>query len=250
MDNFSSDTLPDPQRWNITFIGGDADFEDAVPAAPEPTRSGTPEGVRLPLSMTVAGDRVWVVQIKGGHQMVRRLTDVGVAQGREITVVSRTDSGSVIVALQGCRIGLGAGMAHRVIVTTLQEEVGTPTTRRETHQRTHQHGRHHQYRHRYQHGTEFRHQQGESTMPATLHLGSLTVGQSGRVVGYEQGSRAYREKLLSMGLTPGTHFTITRQAPMGDPIEIEVRGFKLSLRKGEAEALQVEAIGPEATSES
>ena len=50
--------------------------------------------------------------------MVRRLMDVGIVQGSEITVVSRTESGSVIVALQGCRIGLGAGMAHRVSVTT------------------------------------------------------------------------------------------------------------------------------------
>jgi ferrous iron transport protein A len=45
-----------------------------------------------------------------------------------------------------------------------------------------------------------------------------------------------------MGLTPGTHFTVTRQAPLGDPVEIEVRGFKLSLRKGEAAALQVAAM--------
>lgn len=247
MDNLSSDALSDPQPWNITFIGGDVDPEEIASMVSEPATSPTPEGVRLPLSMTAVGDRVWVVKIKGGHQMVRRLTDVGVVQGREITVVSRTQSGSVIVALQGCRIGLGAGMAHRVIVTTLQEEVGASATRREAHQGAHQHGRHH--RHRHQHGTEIAHQAGESNMPATLHLGALEVGQSGRVIGYEKGSRAYREKLLSMGLTPGTHFTITRQAPMGDPIEIEVRGFKLSLRKGEGDALQVEAIAPDVISE-
>lgn len=85
-------------------------------------------------------------------------------------------------------------------------------------------------------------------MPATLHLGALAVGQSGCIVGYEQGDRAYREKLLSMGLTPGTHFTLTRQAPMGDPIEIELRGFKLSLRKDEAAAIRVETIASDITS--
>ena len=42
--------------------------------------------------------------------------------------------------------------------------------------------------------------------PATLHLGSLKAGQSGHIVGYESTHHAYREKLLSMGLTPGTHF--------------------------------------------
>ncbi|MEO1134729.1 MAG: FeoA domain-containing protein, partial [Cyanobacteria bacterium J06639_1] len=39
--------------------------------------------------------------------------------------------------------------------------------------------------------------------------------------------------------------TVTRQAPMGDPVEIQVRGFKLSLRKGEAAALQIEPVAPE-----
>jgi len=77
---------------------------------------------------------------------------------------------------------------------------------------------------------------------STLTLVTLEVGQSGRILGYEPGGRAYRGKLLSMGLTPGTHFTVTRQAPLGDPVEIEVRGYKLSLRKGEAAALQVERV--------
>jgi ferrous iron transport protein A len=43
-----------------------------------------------------------------------------------------------------------------------------------------------------------------------------------------------------MGLPPGTEFTVTRYAPMGDPVEIEVRGFALSVRKDEAAMLLVE----------
>ncbi|MEB3358923.1 MAG: FeoA family protein, partial [Synechococcales bacterium] len=204
MDSFS----PDAPHWKITFIGGDADLDDLPP---DTAVSQTPQGVRLPLAMTSIGDRVWVVQIKGGHRMARRLTDVGIVQGREITVISRTESGSVIVALQGCRIGLRAGMAHRVVVTTTQQEI-------------HSSGAHHQPK-----SVNQSVNQGDADMPTILHPGALAVGQSGRIVGYERGSRAYREKLLSMGLTPGTHFTITRQAPMGDPIELEVRGYKLSL---------------------
>jgi ferrous iron transport protein A len=45
-----------------------------------------------------------------------------------------------------------------------------------------------------------------------------------------------------MGLTPGTEFTVTRHAPLGDPVEIQVRGFNLSLRKAEADALRVEEV--------
>jgi len=45
-----------------------------------------------------------------------------------------------------------------------------------------------------------------------------------------------------MGLTPGAEFLITRFAPMGDPVEIKVRGFSLTLRKDEAATLLVEKI--------
>ncbi len=74
----------------------------------------------------------------------------------------------------------------------------------------------------------------------SMSLGDLAVGDRGQVTGYQEGSRAYRKKLLSMGLTPGAQFSVTRVAPLGDPIEIQVRGFKLSLRKDEAAAVQVE----------
>jgi ferrous iron transport protein A len=76
----------------------------------------------------------------------------------------------------------------------------------------------------------------------TISLGEMTVGETGKVAGFQKGNKAYRKKLLAMGLTPGTTFCITRYAPMGDPVEISVRGFSLSLRKDEAETLLVERI--------
>jgi len=79
------------------------------------------------------------------------------------------------------------------------------------------------------------------TSATLLSLKDLAVGDQGKVVGYEEeGGRTYRKKLLAMGLTPGTEFSVTRCAPLGDPVEIKVRGFSLSLRKEEAAALQVE----------
>lgn len=73
-------------------------------------------------------------------------------------------------------------------------------------------------------------------------LKMLTTGDSGRIVGFDQKGGSYRKKLLAMGLTPGTVFTITRFAPMGDPVEIKLRGFSLSLRKNEASMLMIEKI--------
>ncbi|ATD54823.1 FeoA family protein [Clostridium chauvoei] len=49
-----------------------------------------------------------------------------------------------------------------------------------------------------------------------------------------------RRRLLDMGITPGVTIKVTGKAPMGDPIEILVRGYKLTLRKNEASAIFVE----------
>lgn len=75
-------------------------------------------------------------------------------------------------------------------------------------------------------------------MKATLQ--DMAVGETGTVCGYAKGASGYREKLLAMGLTKGVEITIERIAPMGDPVEIQVRGFALSLRKDEASVLLVE----------
>jgi ferrous iron transport protein A len=70
----------------------------------------------------------------------------------------------------------------------------------------------------------------------------MAVGETGRIAGFREGVKAYRKKLLSMGLTPGVEFTVIRYAPMGDPVEIQLRGFNLTLRKDEAEALLIERL--------
>ena len=73
-------------------------------------------------------------------------------------------------------------------------------------------------------------------------LKDLRVGDRAKVQGFTESGRAYRRKLLSMGLTPGIELTLQRVAPMGDPIEIHLRGFVLTLRKNEADALVVEKL--------
>jgi ferrous iron transport protein A len=70
-------------------------------------------------------------------------------------------------------------------------------------------------------------------------LSTFKVGEKGKVIGLSKANRVYRQKLLAMGLTPGTHFVVNRMAPLGDPIELMVRGYGLSLRKGEAAILEV-----------
>ncbi|NOQ34892.1 MAG: ferrous iron transport protein A [Methylococcaceae bacterium] len=74
------------------------------------------------------------------------------------------------------------------------------------------------------------------------NLKALAAGDSGKITGFETSGKAYRKRLLAMGLTPGTPFSITRFAPMGDPIEIKIRGFSLTLRKDEAAVLLIEKV--------
>jgi len=73
-------------------------------------------------------------------------------------------------------------------------------------------------------------------------LSDMRVGESGQVLSLRCCDKAYRQKLMAMGLTRGTQFRVMRVAPFGDPFEIEVRGFALSLRKDEAESLQIQRV--------
>ena len=80
----------------------------------------------------------------------------------------------------------------------------------------------------------------EGDPPLTMQ--DLKPGERARVVGLTSGDRGYRQRLLAMGLTPGAVFSIRRRAPLGDPVEIVVRNFTLTLRKAEAAILKVERL--------
>ena len=73
-----------------------------------------------------------------------------------------------------------------------------------------------------------------------MKLKDMKIGDKAVITGYEKASEKYRQKLLSMGLTRGTEIILTKYAPLGDPVEISVRDFKMSLRKAEAEVLIIE----------
>ena len=54
------------------------------------------------------------------------------------------------------------------------------------------------------------------------------------------GEGAIKRRIMDMGLTKGTYVTVRKVAPLGDPIELNVRGYELSLRKADAELIEVE----------
>jgi len=78
-----------------------------------------------------------------------------------------------------------------------------------------------------------------------MTLNELKPGESCRVVN-TGGEKAIRRRLLEMGITPRTVVTLTKTAPSGDPIEIFIRGYTLTLRLADAERITVEAAAPQA----
>jgi len=71
-------------------------------------------------------------------------------------------------------------------------------------------------------------------------LAQIPLGKTATIAGVD-GSRAFRRRLLEMGLVPGVEVRVVTIAPLGDPLRIEVRGGQWSIRRAEAAQIQVEA---------
>ncbi len=70
-------------------------------------------------------------------------------------------------------------------------------------------------------------------------LKDAKVGETVKVVRLH-GEGAIRRRIMDMGLTRGINITVRRLAPLGDPMEMTVRGYELSLRKADAEMVEIE----------
>ena len=70
-------------------------------------------------------------------------------------------------------------------------------------------------------------------------LRQAKIGQTVRVVKLH-GEGAVKRRIMDMGITKGVEVYVRKVAPLGDPVEVTVRGYELSLRKADAEMLEVE----------
>ena len=71
-----------------------------------------------------------------------------------------------------------------------------------------------------------------------MTLGELKPGERGRVIGFS--TDAPPGRVLEMGVLPGTEVEVVRFAPLGDPIDLKVRGYHLSIRRSEAQQIEIE----------
>ena len=72
-------------------------------------------------------------------------------------------------------------------------------------------------------------------------LGDVKVGESSTIIKLH-GEGALRRHLMDLGLIKGTSFKVVKVAPLGDPVEITVRGYELSLRRDDAESGEVVTV--------
>lgn len=71
-----------------------------------------------------------------------------------------------------------------------------------------------------------------------MRLANLKIGTCAKVVKVS-GDNAVAKRLMEMGVIPGVDVTVIKTAPLGDPIEVSVRGYHLAMRRSEAEAIEV-----------
>lgn len=73
-------------------------------------------------------------------------------------------------------------------------------------------------------------------------LSDLKIGQKAKVTKLNLDKPEIRRHLLDMGITKGTEITIKKVAPLGDPVDIELRGYELCIRKEEMKNIDVEVL--------
>lgn len=74
-------------------------------------------------------------------------------------------------------------------------------------------------------------------------LAEVSAGERVRICGMRPGGGAIRQRLRDMGVTRGTDLLVERVAPLGDPVEILIKGYHLAVRCGEAAFIDVEETG-------
>ncbi len=73
-------------------------------------------------------------------------------------------------------------------------------------------------------------------------LKDISIGQTAKVIRLH-GEGAVKRRIMDMGITKGTEILVRKVAPLGDPIELKVRGYELSIRKADAQQIEVEVQG-------
>ena len=163
----------------------------------------------MPLALLGVGESGTITDIRGKEDVVHHLHNLGFAAGTDVEVVGNTDAG-MIIAVKGSRVALNRGMASKITVNRYSDVY-----------------------------IDRMHAHSDKRGDKAMTLRNVGVGQT-VTVSKITGVGAIKRRIMDMGLTKGTSVYVRKVAPLGDPIEVTVRGYELSLRKADAELIEVQ----------
>jgi len=177
-----------------------------------------------PLATLSAGQRGHVIRRDMSDTARSFLDERGVRPGATLTVEAVAEDG-VLVQVSGTHISLARELAEAVQVEPQEMKTRaaavTPLPSSPNKE-------------------ELEMQKGTQVSIVQVPLHQLKVGQRGIVV-HVKGKGPVKRRMMDMGLVPGTEVKVVRVAPLGDPVEFKLKGYRLSLRKSEARNIIVEA---------
>jgi DtxR family Mn-dependent transcriptional regulator len=179
-----------------------------------------------PLTALSAGQRGHVIRCDVSEAAQVFLDEQGVRAGASVTVMATAED-SLLLQVGEAHISLARAVAEAIQVEPAQEKdevtplESTTNTKKEE--------------------TKMEPKEAAATQ---IPLHKLGVGQRGVVVRVG-GKGPARRRMMDMGLVPGSEVKVVRVAPLGDPVEFELKGYSLSLRKSEARDITVEVPAEE-----
>ncbi len=195
---------------------------------PIPTNEGAlPAQSLIPLTSLSVGRRGHVIGCEGDDPSRTFLNEQGLRPGARVALVADAED-SLLVQVGGKHISLARSLAETIRVEReeTEGEIGPDVPLQSTSSSNKE-------------KTEM--ESGTDTGVNQVPLNKLSVGQRGIVVRVG-GKGPARRRMMDMGLVPGTEVKVVRVAPLGDPVEFEVKGYSLSLRKSEARDITVEVM--------
>ena len=154
------------------------------------------------LSEASTGARLRIKCLKGEEGVCQRLREMGFCESSVVEKIS--ESGALICKVCDSKLVISKKLAENIIVQDVCQLKGHKAP----------------------------------ADPRSILLSAMSVGQKGMLDNFV-GDSDDCERLEEMGMTPGETVEVVRYAPMGDPIEIKIRGYLLSLRRQEADRIRV-----------
>ena len=175
----------------------------------------------MPLSMVKEGEPNIIKKVGGKEETRKFLENLGFVVGSIVTVITEMN-GNMIVNVKESRVAIGKDMANKIMVQYIMKDHINVSA-------LHLSGD--------SYIQNYCKKEGDGVIMRTLK--EVPCGQTVKVTKLT-GEGPVKRRIMDMGITKGVGIFVRKVAPLGDPIEVTVRGYELSLRKADAEMIEVE----------